>query len=120
MNTQVENFPCNVRMLMLFDTLLLFQVTEEMKELYHHKPERFQRRDLMRVFSFIIDDFPFQKHVESEKKCSGHVHNQTPMVCPSSQLGKREESPSGAEEAERKTFPLIRADFDFARFHFQR
>jgi len=28
---------------------LKVQVTEEMKELYHHKPERFQRRDLMRL-----------------------------------------------------------------------
>ena len=30
-------------------TYVAFQVTDDMKELFHHKPERFQRRDLMRV-----------------------------------------------------------------------
>ena len=28
---------------------LKIQVTEDMKELYHHKPERFHRRDLMKL-----------------------------------------------------------------------
>ena len=30
-------------------SVIPLQVTEDMKELYHHKPERFQRRDLMRA-----------------------------------------------------------------------
>ena len=90
-----------------------------MKELYHHKPERFQRRDLMRVFSLKIIHSLF--HISKKiQKCSGHINNQTSMVRTSAQRGKREESQSGAEEAKRKTFPMIWADFNFARFHFQR
>jgi len=42
------------------------QVTEEMKELYHHKPERFQRRDLMRVTSTTKHQwFPYRHNVAS-------------------------------------------------------
>ena len=31
------------------DSKLKIQAVEDMKELYHHKPERLQRRDLMRL-----------------------------------------------------------------------
>lgn len=45
------------------------QVTEEMKELYHHKPERFQRRDLMKVTSTTKHRwFPHPHSVAREKK----------------------------------------------------
>ena len=42
---------------------------------------------------------------------SGHLYNQTSMVCSSQQFGKREESQSGTEKAKRETFPMIRADY---------
>ena len=44
------------------------QVTEDMKELYHHKTERFARRDLMRItWSTKHKWFPTKRHQHRER-----------------------------------------------------
>ena len=48
-------------------SLLKVQVTEDMKELYHHKPERFHRRDLMKLtWTTKHRWFPTRKRQEKE------------------------------------------------------
>jgi len=45
------------------------QVTDDMKELFHHKPERFQRRDLMRITSTTKHQWFAHPHsLEREKR----------------------------------------------------
>ena len=46
---------------------LKVQMTDDMKELYHHKPERFHRRDLMRLtWTTKHKWFGNKKHIEKE------------------------------------------------------